>query len=82
MWISTTCWLKPARCCYAYWRRTFGRSVAFEDIHSYHLGISLRLDPSELDEFMRRTHEPDQLSSIEPMPGAAETLAAWVESEL
>ena len=58
----------------------FGRSVAFEDIHSYHLGISLQLDPSELDEFMRRTHEPDQLSSIEPMPGAAETLAAWVES--
>ena len=55
----------------------FGRSVAFEEIRSYHLGDSFGLAPAELDEFMRLAHEPEALESVEPMPGAAEALAEW-----
>ncbi len=57
--------------------REFGRRVAFEEIRSYHLGDSFRLRRDELAEFMRLAHRPEALESIEPMPGAAETLAAW-----
>jgi len=57
--------------------REFGRSVAFEEIRSYHLGDSFRLAPAELDEFMRLAHEPEALDSVRPMPGAAEALADW-----
>ena len=57
--------------------REFGRTVAFEEIHSYHLGDSFALAADELDEFMRLAHEPEALESVVPMPGAAETLRAW-----
>lgn len=57
--------------------REFGRSVAFEEIRSYHLGDSFRLAPAELAEFMRLAHEPKALESVRPMPGAAEALADW-----
>ena len=57
--------------------REFGRSVAFEEIRSYHLGDSFALAADELDEFMRLAHEPKALESVAPMPGAAEALAAW-----
>jgi len=59
---------------------TFDRVVVFEEIRSYHLGDSFRLAPGELDEFMRVAHEPDALTSIEPMSGAAEGLAAWLDA--
>ena len=55
----------------------FGKRVAFEEIRSYHLGVSFALQTDELAEFMRLAHEPEALGSIEPMPGAAEALAAW-----
>lgn len=57
--------------------REFGRSVAFEEIRSYHLGDSFRLARDELDEFMRLAHEPPALGSVRPMPGAAEAVAHW-----
>ena len=57
--------------------REFGRSVAFEEIRSYHLGDSLGLTAAELDEFMRLAHQPETLDSVLPMPGAAEALADW-----
>ncbi len=56
----------------------FGRSVAFDEIRSYHLGDSFRLQPAELTEFMRRAHLPEALGSIEPMPGAAAALGRWL----
>lgn len=59
--------------------REFGRDVAFEEIRSYHLGESLSLRARELTEFMRLAHQPDALAEIEPMPGAAETMAEWRE---
>ena len=55
----------------------FDRRVAFEEIHSYHLGDSFALGSDELEEFMRLAHQPQALASIEPMPGAAEALADW-----
>ncbi len=57
--------------------REFGREVAFEEIRSYHLGESFRLDAGELAEFMRLAHEPEALARVEPMPGAVATLNAW-----
>ena len=57
--------------------REFGRRVEFEEIRSYHLGDSFRLDAAELDEFMRLAHRPEALASVEPMPGAAGALAGW-----
>jgi len=55
----------------------FHRIVDFEELRSYHLGESLRLEPDELTEFLRLAHEPCALSEVEPMPGAAETLTDW-----
>ena len=55
----------------------FDRIVAFEQLRSYHLGESLGLEPDELAEFLNLAHEPGALASIEPMPGATETLTDW-----
>ena len=58
----------------------FHRRVRWDDIRSYHLGESFGLGAEELERFMAAAHEPEALLSIEPMPGAAEALAAWLES--
>lgn len=58
--------------------RRFGRQVAFEEIHSYHLGESFSLSTAELAEFMRLAHQSEALDSIAPMTGAAEALSAWM----
>ena len=57
--------------------RDFGRRVAFEALHSYHLGESLSLDESQLDDFMEAVHDPEELVGIDPIPGAIETLTEW-----
>ncbi|MDX1502372.1 MAG: bifunctional metallophosphatase/5'-nucleotidase [Thermoanaerobaculia bacterium] len=56
----------------------FGRRVELEEMRSYHLGESLGLDDTGLGEFLAATHRPERLLSIEPMPGAADALAAWI----
>jgi uncharacterized HAD superfamily protein len=57
--------------------RAFGRRVAFEQIHSYHLGDSFGLAEDELGRFMHMAHRPEVLESIAPMPGAAAALVQW-----
>jgi len=59
-------------------RRDYGKIVDFEDIAWFDLGRSFGLEPPELDEFMRRVHEPEVLGSMEPVEGAVEVLEDWV----
>ena len=53
--------------------RDFGREIDIEQVVDYDLG------PDSLETFMRRVHEPENLSSIEPMPGARRALEQWAE---
>jgi uncharacterized HAD superfamily protein len=55
----------------------FGRSVSLEQVRDFDLTRSFGLEPEELDELLQRAHEPEQLASFVPKPGAAQTLAAW-----
>ena len=55
----------------------FNREIAFEEIHSFHLGVSFRLSDEELSRFMIRAHEPDVLSGLTPVPGALDALRHW-----
>jgi uncharacterized HAD superfamily protein len=57
----------------------YGRKVDLEEIESFDLGVSLGLSPESLDEFMKSVHRPEVLAEIEPMEGAVEALAAWVD---
>jgi uncharacterized HAD superfamily protein len=54
-----------------------GRRVAVEDVRHFDLGRSFGLDEVELDDFMRRAHEPGHLAALAPAPGAAEALGRW-----
>jgi len=58
-------------------RRSFGKSVQFEDVFSFNLGKSFGLGPKELEEFMILAHQPFVLASIEPIKGAVEVLTEW-----
>ena len=57
----------------------YGRRVDLEEIESFDLGVSLGLTPESLDDFMKSVHRPELLAEIQPMNGAVETLAAWVD---
>jgi hypothetical protein len=57
----------------------FGRRVAVDDVVRFDLGDSFGLDPDELESFLRLAHRPEVLEALEPSPGAAPALAAWIE---
>ncbi|MGB6364574.1 MAG: hypothetical protein WBG64_18070 [Thermoanaerobaculia bacterium] len=59
-------------------RRDYRKTVDFEDIAWFDLGRSFELAPPELEEFMRKVHEPEILGSMEPVEGAVEVLEDWV----
>jgi uncharacterized HAD superfamily protein len=54
--------------------RQFGKTVAFDDIVSFDLSVSFDLTADEYTNFMRLAHEPEVLSALEPIPGAADAL--------
>ncbi len=57
----------------------YGRRIDLEEIESFDLGVSLGLSPASLDDFMKSVHRPEVLAEIEPMEGAVEVLASWVD---
>lgn len=59
--------------------REYGRKIDLEEIESFDLGVSLGLSPESLDDFMKSVHRAEVLAEIEPMEGAIEALATWVE---
>ena len=59
-------------------KRLYGRDVPFEAIHSFDLGTSFGLTPSQLQHFMHIAHGRDVLlDEIEPVPEALATLRVW-----
>ena len=57
--------------------REFGKIVAYEDLISFDLQVSLGLTPGELEHFFGLAHEPDALLSYAPVPNALEILNQW-----
>ena len=57
--------------------RLFGRSKAFEDIHTFHLDVAFGLEPEELETLFEFVHDGDFLIELEPREGAIELLADW-----
>ncbi len=55
----------------------FGRSIEFEDIHSFDLALSFGLDEHELARLMEFAHTADILTAFAPVKGAVETLRDW-----
>ena len=60
----------------------FGRTVAFEAIHSFDLASSFSLAKEEHDALMDVIHQADLLLSIDPVPGAASVLRQWSQDGL
>jgi uncharacterized HAD superfamily protein len=61
-------------------RSHFGKTVDFEAMHSFDLGVSLGLDHAELSLFMEAAHQPDFLRALAPIEGAQSALDAWHEA--
>jgi uncharacterized HAD superfamily protein len=55
----------------------WGREVSVDDVRHFDLGRSFGLSPDELEDFMRRAHEPDFLDAFPVKAGAAEVLETW-----
>lgn len=61
-------------------QQDFGKTVAFEEIHAFNLGLSFGLDDRELEHLMTRAHAPAFLESLAPVPGALEALRQWTDA--
>ncbi|MDH7570294.1 MAG: hypothetical protein QHJ73_12005 [Armatimonadota bacterium] len=55
----------------------FGKRVAYEEIHSFDLGVSFGLNAEELRRLMDGAHEEAVIRGLDPVPGAREVLARW-----
>jgi uncharacterized HAD superfamily protein len=58
-------------------KKEFGRDVAYNDLTSFSLAMSLGLNAEALAEFVRLAHTRDQLMSIVPVVGASDVLHHW-----
>lgn len=56
----------------------FGRDVAYEDILDFNLQVTFTLSDEELWTLTGMTHTPTFLMSLDPIPGALETLDTWL----
>jgi uncharacterized HAD superfamily protein len=60
--------------------RMFGTSVAFEEMHTFDLSVSLGLSSGEYEALMEAAHEPDFLTSLEPMVESVRVVSSWQAS--
>ncbi len=58
----------------------FGRQVRFEDLTCFDLKVSFQLTEKEYRHFFDRIHQPDMLMNFDPVPGAGETMARWIDA--
>jgi uncharacterized HAD superfamily protein len=58
----------------------FGRKVRFEDLTCFDLKVSFQLTDREYRLFFDRIHQPDLLMNFDPVPGAKEMMARWIEA--
>ncbi|MCA1784640.1 MAG: bifunctional metallophosphatase/5'-nucleotidase [Desulfotignum sp.] len=58
----------------------FGRQVRFEDLTCFDLKVSFKLTDSEYHHFFDRIHQPDILMNFDPVFGAKEMLARWIDA--
>jgi uncharacterized HAD superfamily protein len=58
----------------------FGRQVRFEDLTCFDLKVSFQLTDREYQHFFDRIHQPDMLMGFDPVPGAKEMMARWIEA--
>lgn len=56
-----------------------GRQLPEEAVRHFDLGRSFGLAPAELEAFMQAAHRPEVLARLEPNPGAAQALGAWLD---
>jgi uncharacterized HAD superfamily protein len=57
----------------------FGRQVRFEELTCFDLKVSFKLTDREYRQFFERIHQPDMLMTFDPVPGAKEMLARWID---
>jgi len=58
----------------------FGRQFRFEDLTCFDLKVSFQLTDEEYRHFFDRIHQPDILMNFDPVFGAKEMLARWIEA--
>lgn len=56
----------------------FGKTVSFEAITSFDLGVSFDLDKEELARFMHIAHSPDVITAYQPRIGAIESIHTFI----
>jgi 5'(3')-deoxyribonucleotidase len=62
-------------------RELYGRTVAFEQIHTFDLRTAFLLDETQYQELMERAHSPAFLRGLVPIAGAVACLEAWQRQE-
>jgi len=55
----------------------YGKTVLFEEIHSFDLGRSFGLDPHEQEDMIGLFHDEEVLASIPPISSAVAGMQAW-----
>jgi uncharacterized HAD superfamily protein len=58
----------------------FGRQVRFEDLTCFDLKVSFQLTDREYRHFFDKIHQPDMLMNFDPVPGAKEMMARWIDA--
>lgn len=58
-------------------QRSHGKSVTFDDMTSFDLGVAFGLNPEELSAFMIAANEPELIGLLKPIDGAIEALRKW-----
>ncbi|MFT5694361.1 MAG: putative HAD superfamily protein [Myxococcota bacterium] len=56
------------------------RRVPYEELTHFDLGVSFRLNATELDRFLELVHEPTAIEGIDVVEGAVASLGGWLDA--
>jgi len=62
--------------------REYGKHVAYDDLTSFDLTVSLGIRGAEFEQFFSLAHHPDELMGYGPIPGAVAALDSWSQKGL
>ena len=57
----------------------FGLVIPYEEIKYFNLQKAFSLNDEDYQRMMVKGHQPEVLLSLEPTPGASETINAWID---
>ena len=73
------CLCETAKCFSQIIADMFGLVIPYEGIKYFNLQKAFSLNDEDYQRMMVKGHQPEVLLSLEPTPGASETINAWID---